>query len=228
MFTRPSSFSVLYGIQRTFLSVLYMISVLALFWLLFFLLHDIIGANGVVIVLSSILYLVLVVILYGFIHVIMYIPANLAGAFDPLKNDIARRQISSSQDLADRLAEFMTSFFNFAFFDIECTIVRIRDQDSSHPRGYIRRQDNPVLDELENISRETLDTSYCGKIRSDRGALHLYLTPLVFGEEWLGYIAVMSRRRLGKVFRNLLTEFENDFVDDQVIHVLGTGQAARG
>ena len=211
----------MYGVQRALLILFYLISVLALSWLLFYILYDLLRVSGVIIVLSALIYLVLVVILYSFIHVTSYIPANLAGAFDPLKNDIAGHKITSGKEMADRLAEFMTTFFNFAFFDIECALVRIQDDYSTYPGEFFGEEEGPDPYQLEQKSREREDTLYIGKIKTGRGYFHLYVTPLVFGEEWLGYIAVLSRKRLWKIFRNLLAEFENDFVDDQVVHVLG-------
>ena len=90
MFTRYKTFSALYGVQRIFLILFYLISVISVFWLLFYILHDLLNAPGMIIVPFALAYLILIVILYSFLHVISYIPANLAGAFDPLKNDIAR------------------------------------------------------------------------------------------------------------------------------------------
>ena len=210
----------MYGVQRMLLILFYLISVISLSWLLFYVLNDLLKLSGVIILMSSLVYFVLVVILYGFIHVTSYIPANLAGAFDPLKNDIAGRKISSGKELAERLAEFMTTFFNFAFFDVECALVRIQDDTSKYPGEFFEGELDLDLDNLEQKSRESDGTFYMGKIKAGSGYFHLYGTPLMFGDIWLGYIAVFSRRRLWKIFRNLLAEFENDYIDDQVVHVL--------
>lgn len=221
MFKRPGSFSVLYGVQRTFLTVFYLISVFSLFWLIFYLLHDVLHVSGVLILLVAIAYLVLVVLGYSLIHVISYIPSNLAGAFDPLKNDIATRTIDTGKKLAGRIAEFMTGFFTFAFFDIEYTLVRIKDDIVWNPGEILTEKDGVDLHQLEQTSKQAEGTVYAGMVNSGNRNFHLYVTSLVFGDEWLGYIAVFSRQRIWKMFQHLLTEFENDFVDDQVIHVLG-------
>ena len=210
----------MYGIQRVFLIIFYLISVIALFWLLFYILHDLLNLGGMIIISLALAYLILIVILFAFIHVTSYIPANLAGAFDPVKNDIANRRINSGSELADRLAEFMTIFFFFSFFDIECAQVRIGDNESTFPEGFFTVGEAPDPIQLEARSRAGENTSYIGKIKTSSGTYHLCITPLVFGEEWLGYIAVVSRTRLWKIFMHLLSEFENDFVDDQVVHVL--------
>jgi hypothetical protein len=64
------------------------------------------------------------------------------------------------------------------------------------------------------------ETIYLGKVKLEDSRGHLYLTPMIFGEENLGYIAVVTRHRLWRIFKELLTEFENHFVDDQVVHIL--------
>jgi hypothetical protein len=220
MFQRNKSFSVLYGIQRTLLAVFYLASVLSLFWIIFYLLDDILGLQGVTIILVTIVYLVLAVLGYSFIHVISYIPSNLAGAFDPVQNAIADGSIQTAGDLARDLAAFMVTFFNFAFFDIEYALVKIKNDQGVWPdeieTGVVGLNPGDLDKKAESVS----ETAYIGKIKfQDRNA-HLYLTPMIFGGENLGYIAVVTRHRLWKIFKQLLTEFENHFVDDQVVHIL--------
>ena len=220
MFQRNRSFSVLYGIQRTLLGVFYLASVLSLFWIIFYFLDDVLGLQGVTIILVTIVYLVLVVILYSFIHVISYIPSNLAGAFDPVQNAIADGSIQSAGDLAQELSAFMVTFFNFAFFDIDYALVKIKND-----RGFWPAEKDPGdvglnIGELDERNLAISETVYVGKIRFQEKTGHLYIIPMIFGEENLGYIAVVTRHRLWKIFVQLLTEFENHFVDDQVVHIL--------
>lgn len=220
MFHRNRSFSVLYGVQRTLLSVFYLVSVLALFWIVFYLLDDVLGLQGVTIILVTILYLVLVVLGYSLIHVVSYIPSNLAGAFDPVQNAIADGSIQSAGDLARELSVFMVNFFNFAFLDIEYALVKIKDASCSCPAGKDPGDVGLNAGELDKWNETAKETVYAGKIKLRDRTGHLYLTPMIFGEEKLGYIAVITRHRLWKIFRQLLTEFEDHFVDDQVVHIL--------
>jgi hypothetical protein len=220
MFPRSRSFSVLYGIQRNFLAVFYLISVVAVFWLVFYLLHDIMEAGGGIIVPVSIAYLVIIVLGYSIVHVISYIPANLAGAFDPIKNGIASGQINSAADLSGKLAEFICSFFDFAFFDIQFAMVHL---DGHKPVSYSEPDvdtDGLDFDELEKQGMTADRTLLIGKRTMGSGKRNVYVIPLIFGEKRLGYIAVATRQKLWKIFTQLLNEFENDFIDDQIVHVL--------
>jgi hypothetical protein len=220
MFERKRSFSVLYGIQWTLLAVFYLVSVLSLFWIIFYLLDDILGVQGVTIILITIIYLVLVVLAYSFIHVVSYIPSNLAGAFDPVQNAIADGSIQSTVDLTRELSAFMVTFFNFAFFDIEYALVKIRSDSSTWPAEMDPGDVGLNTGELDRRNETVTETVYIGKIKFLERTGHLYLTPMIFGDENLGYIAVVTRHRLWKIFRQLLTEFEDHFVDDQVVHIL--------
>jgi len=228
MFQKNRSFSVLYGVQRTLLSVFYLASVLSLFWIIFFLLDDILGLQGVTIILVSIVYLVLVVLGYSFIHVVSYIPSNLAGAFDPIQNAIADGSIQTAGDMARDLSAFMVTFFNFAFFDIEYALVKIQNDKVAWPAEKDPGEMGVNIGELDKRNETVTETIYVGKVKSGDRYGHLYLTPMIFGEDNLGYIAVITRHRLWKIFRKLLTEFEDHYVDDQVVHILAgiTGKIA--
>ncbi len=218
MFQKKRSFSVLYGIQWILLAVFYLVSVLSIFWLIFYLLDDVLGLQGFIIILVTMAYLILVVLGYSFIHVISYIPSNLAGAFDSIQNAVAEGSIQTTGDLAGKLSVFLVNFFNFAFFDIEYALVKIRNETGSWPveEGQVGLN----IGELDRWNETLIETVYVGKTRIQDKKGHLYLTPMIFGKENLGFIAVVTRHRLWKLFMHLLTEFEDHFVDDQVVHIL--------
>ena len=228
MFQKNKSFSVLYGIQRTLLAVFYLATVLSLFWIIFYLLDEVLGFQGVTIILVTIVYLVIVVLGYSFIHVVSYIPSNLAGAFDPIQNAIADGSIQTAGDMARDLSAFMVTFFNFAFFDIEYALVKIKNDKAAWPAEKDPGEMGLDMADLDKRSETVSGTIFVGKVKLQEGAGYLYLTPMIFGEDKLGYIAVITRHRLWKIFRQLLTEFEDHFVDDQVVHILAgvTGKIA--
>jgi hypothetical protein len=220
MFNRPKSFSVLYGIQRSFLNLFYLVSVIAVFWILFYFLHDVLSLDGKVIIPVSIAYLVIIVLVYSIINVISYIPANLAGAFDPLKNGIADGSISSIPEFSGKLADFLCSFFNFAFFDIEFAMVRIEGYEPAVSGIPLSDADQISMDAWEKEVLSLQCTGYFSKVKSDAATLHLYLIPLIFGDRRIGFIAAGTRQKLMGPFIKLLDEFENDYLDDQIIHLV--------
>ena len=216
MLRNKKAFSSMYRLQRTFSSIFYVVSVIALYAVIGYILIEILHAGGFVIAASIILYLVIAAVFGSFLSVISYIPSNLAGAFDPVKNDIANRRIKTSTEFAQRLVQFLTGFFNFVFLDVSHCMVRIGDDEPI--RTFTDADVN--LDELMVFSRESYEIRYLGKSRVDDDELHGYLVPIYFGEECLGSYTVFTRNKLWRIFVNLLGEFENMYLDDQLIHVL--------
>ena len=47
-----------------------------------------------------------------------------------------------------------------------------------------------------------------------------YIIPIYFAEEWLGYFTVFTKNKLHKIFIDFLDNFEDDYIDDQLIHIL--------
>ncbi len=212
--------SSIYGLERTILIILYLITAISIYIVIGFLLYELLNAGVFVLILAFILYLVVAVIIGGFLHIISYIPSNLAGAFDPIKNDIAAGKINSLSLFSERLVKFMISFFDFAFFDIEHCIVKIK---SEQPVTSFEEEISklPVdWEEIIIVSKKIKGVEYIKRIDSNQGMFHFYILPVWFGEEWLGYIGIFTRGKIWKIFRELLSEFENNFIDDQLIHIL--------
>jgi len=59
-----------------------------------------------------------------------------------------------------------------------------------------------------------------GKIIIDNSTYSGYAIPMYFGGEWLGYFAVFTTTKLNAIYLDFLDRFEDDYVDDQLVHVL--------
>jgi len=40
------------------------------------------------------------------------------------------------------------------------------------------------------------------------------------GGTWLGYMALLSEKKISRFFRRFLTEYEENFLDDQIMNVV--------
>jgi hypothetical protein len=49
--------------------------------------------------------------------------------------------------------------------------------------------------------------------------------PIWFGERWLGTIGILTPFKLLKIFQRYLSEIENLYIDDQLLHVLNLHKA---
>jgi hypothetical protein len=213
------SFSYIYNVQRIILLVFYTTTAIALSIPLARLFSVLFTDSLFPLVISLVLYMVGVVVIGSFIHVVSYIPFNLASAFDPIKNDIASGEIRTTDQLGRRICLFTTTFFDFSFVDIEYAAIQLED----HP--LITQEEIPELKEvLEGYQMMERSGQLEEIIRAGRITLHnnnyqLYILPLWFGEHHLGYMALVSRNRINRFFQKFLMEYENNFLDDQIMIV---------
>ncbi len=214
------SYSLIYKLQRIILLVFYSTTCIALSvplarWVL-----KLSQDQLYPLVITLLVYLISVVIIGSMIHVISYIPFNLAAAFDPIKNDIASGRISTMEELAKRLTVFTVQFYNFSFLDISHAFLETRES------GVIGFESNKEVDKflkeykMLDKSKTLEEISLAGKISLPERDYHLYLLPIRMGETWLGYMALLSEKRISPFFQRFLLEYEDNFLDDQILHLV--------
>lgn len=177
--------------------------------------------NVLVYFFISILYFILALVLGIYLYVVFHIPEKIARAFDPIKNDIAARRIHTFSEFGIKLVDFLCSFFDFAFFDIECAWIKSKDKTIvfSDPKCKSLFSGN----ELETIEKESMlsdKLTLYNQTRTDSGTSYTYFLPIFFEEQWIGYIGFISKNKLGKIYKNILQDFENNYLDDQLKHIL--------
>jgi hypothetical protein len=171
-------------------------------------------------VVGLLLYMAGTVVLAAYLHTLTYIPFHLATAFDPIKNDIAAGEIRSMEALGERLSAFVTEFFDFAFLDIDHAFLHTEEAgivSNEKLEGPARAMEQFGMLDMSKTLEEIIRA---GKVNENGKDYHLYILPIWFGERWLGYMGLMSRRRIGGFHRRFLSEMENNFLDDQVMHII--------
>ncbi|MCK5067012.1 MAG: hypothetical protein KAR16_06225 [Bacteroidales bacterium] len=214
------SYSYIYSIQRIILLVFYTTTSISLAIPLIRLVTKLSPNHFYPLMVTILLYVVVVVIVGALIHVVSYIPFNLANAFDPIKNDIASGRIGTMDQLGKRITEFTVQFFNFSFLDISHAYIQT---DGSDIIGHdLNKQVEKVLKEYQMLhnSQELDGITRAGEISLPDGDYHLYILPIRFGNRWLGYMALLSRKKISHFFQRFLMEYENNFLDDQVMHLM--------
>jgi len=160
-------------------------------------------------------------VLGTFFDVLLELP-GIATEFDKIKNDIAFRKIKTPEDFSHRVVKLLCEFIrNKPFFTAAYAFMKI---DRS-PYVY---SDNSLLDHVKiadfekflAMSKETEVTIYTGPVQISGSRYHIYITPIWFGDTWHGLIGVVSPRKLLPIFKNFLSVFEDDHLDDQLVHVL--------
>ena len=210
----------IYNVQRIILMVFYTISMVALSIPLARLVSNLSPDHLFPLVATLVIYMVLVVVAGSFIHTISFIPFNLASAFDPIKNDIASGDIRTVEELGKRITAFTTRFFDFAFLDIDHALLHT---DETGPVSH-----EPIPETMQAMerfgmlekSRQLRQIQYAGKVKQGHREYQLYILPIWFGENWLGYMGLMSKKRITGFYQKFLMDFENNFLDDQIMHVI--------
>ncbi|MDF1574655.1 MAG: hypothetical protein P1P86_05635 [Bacteroidales bacterium] len=217
---RHRSYSMIYRLQRIILLVFYTTTCMALAILLALLVMKLLPGQPFALVITLLIYIILVIIAGSMIHVISYIPFNLSTAFDPIKNDIASGRIASLEELAERITRFTVEFYNFSFLDISHAFLE------TEKSGVIGFENNNQVDKvlrdqgILHQSKVLEEISPAGKISLPERDYHLYILPLRMGETWLGYMALLSEKRISRFFLRFLEEYEENFLDDQILHLV--------
>lgn len=217
---RRSSYSLIYNLQRIILLVFYTTTSIVLSVPLARLIIRLSPDQLYPLVITLLVYIILVIIVGSMIHVISYIPFNLATAFDPIKNDIALGKIHTMEQLGERITSFTVEFYNFSFLDIAHAYIETEES------GMIGFESNSQLDKILQelnmleISSSLKEITLAGKVSLPDRDYQLYILPLWLGDRWLGYMALLSEKKISRFFQRFLMEFEENFLDDQIMFVL--------
>ena len=218
--SKRSSYSFIYNLQRIILLIFYTTTSIALSIPLAMLVLRLSPNHLYPLIITLLIYLVLVVIMGTLIHVISYIPFNLATAFDPIKNDIASGRLTTMEELAERITRFTVQFYNFSFLDIAHAYIETEEC------GIIGFESNTLVDKvlkeyrMLDKSKVLEEIELAGQISLPDRDYHLYILPLWLGENWLGYMALLSEKRISRFFQRFLMEYEGNFLDDQIMHIV--------
>jgi len=215
---KSRSYSYIYSVQRIILLVFYTTTSISLAIPLLKLVTRLSPNHYYPLVVTILVYAILVVVIGSLIHVISYIPFNLANAFDPIQNDIASGEIKTMDQLGKRITEFTVRFFDFSFLDISHAYIHIEGSEiMSHEPG--NNELDEVLKEYQMLqnSQKLEEITRAGEISLPDGDHHLYILPIRFASRWLGYMALLSSKRISPFFQRFLMEYEDNFLDDQVM-----------
>jgi hypothetical protein len=214
-----SYFELFYGVRRLLLLTFYLVSVIA-FGLVVLILLNIARVAVTWQVLVTLLIFVASISGGAFLYVLLELP-KIGYDFDKIKNDIASGNIKSPEQFSRRVVDLLCRYFSFAFFSVEYAFIKVQQEKPVGSDQVIFDDLSATkLDQLLQLSLATEDVVYVGKHNVKGTAYHLYLIPIYFGQEWLGYIGILTHQKLWKIFTRFLVDFENNYVDDQLVHVL--------
>ena len=215
-----SSYDLFYGHRKNIFLVFYVISVIAIGFAIIFFLFKGLNFSGDLLIYAAIVLLIMGAVGCAYLAVLLELP-SISNKFDAIKNDIALKKIGTPEVFGQRLTELICSYFSFTFFTIDYSFIKIIDTEYIYSDAEIKGWFDPAQqDVMLKSTRETEDIFLFGKKKENHKTYYLYLIPVWFGSDWLGFIGVYSPKRIRKIFLAFLSNFENDFIDDQLVHVM--------
>jgi len=211
---------VFFGIRKRILLSFYIFSIVTVGILFIVVIGDIPGVSLRIQVLLGFFITIAGVVVGASLSVVLDLP-NIIYDFDKIKNDIALKKIDSPGVFAQRLTSFLCNYFTFSFFRIKYAFVKIIDTECVY-------SDNSIFDAVHESdydsilakSRTTEEVIYLGKKLIHNESFHLYILPVWFGDDWLGFIGIFTTKKLIRLYLSFLADFEDHYVDDQLVHVL--------
>lgn len=214
-----SFFELFYGVRRLILLTFYIVSVVAFASVL------VVSLNlaEVAIPWQVLVVLLLFVVSVGggaFLYVMLELP-QIGYGFDEIKNDIAAGKLNTAEQFSQRLVDLLCRHFSFAFFATEYAFIKVQQEKviGSDPAIFTYLS----ADDLAQCLARSLETEaviYIDQYTIADKTYHLHLIPIYFGRQWLGYIGILTQQKLWHIFTRFLVDFENNYVDDQLVHVL--------
>ena len=222
-FLKKSYYETLYGFRKKIFLTFYTLSFIFTMILVFLVIDSGVSIEPKIQLLLGFLMTIAGVIGGGILSVYFDLP-SISVEFDEIKNDIAKKIIKSPEEFGHRVTKLLCKFFTFQFFKIEYSFIKIIGTQYVYSDPELIKEGNlnlkDISSDLINKSKRTEEIFFYDKFQVNSNNNHLYILPMWFGDDWLGFIGILSRNKISKLFLMFLNNFENEYIDDQIVHVL--------
>jgi Na+-transporting NADH:ubiquinone oxidoreductase subunit NqrC len=147
---------------------------------------------------------ILSVFVGAYAYVMFSIPFELNINFDKIKNKLASGELSDIDEVQKVIGRFLINSFNYLGLDITDAII------------YFKGSKNPEIFNESHLDIDSIDIkelSHINKIRINRKHKAFYI-PVIFEEEELGYLVLITKGYTSPFFLPILEYFEDYFLDD--------------
>ncbi len=155
-----------------------------------------------------ILGLVVAVLSGSYLHVLLRIPFDMPEQFDEIKNKVALQAYDSVEDFQQEIGSFLINFFRFSGADIYAGYFKFNGAEP-----LFLNVDIDIDQVLESDGEKIKRT----KISKDVMAFYV---PVVIGNKQLGKMILLTKGTVLPFMENVLEDFENYYLDDQLLHVI--------
>ena len=221
--SRKNYYDILYGFRKRIFLIFYALSILFAMILLFLAFNYGFSIPLRIQFLLGFLITIAAFIFGGILSVYFELP-TISFEFDKIKNDIAKKVIKSPEEFGKRLTSLLCSFFTFQFFRVEYSFIKIIGSKIVYSNSILKNLEKSNseynLDNILTKSKKTEKVFLFNVIEMNSKKYYLYILPIWFGDDWLGFIGFMSHHKIKQIFLNFMNTLENECIDDQLVHVL--------
>lgn len=140
-----------------------------------------------------------------YFYTILSIPYKLSRKFDTIKNKVALETYNTCEEFQKEVADFIIDFFNYPGANVI--------GGNFHFKNCISYANNSG----EDIDKFKTDTITKYKLKSGKRAIYV---PIRIADYDLGDMLLIMEGNTLPLFKSIMTDFENYFLDDQLYHVL--------
>jgi len=142
-----------------------------------------------------------------YFYTILSIPYKLSRKFDIIKDKVALESYNNCEDFQKEVADFIIGFFNYPGANVIGGNFHFKDcQKYEYNSG-------------EDIDKFKSDSITKHKLKSGKRAIYI---PIMIAEHNLGDMLLIMEGKTLPLFKSIMADFENYFLDDQLYHVLNS------
>ncbi len=210
--------------QRSLLIFFYALFCMAMVYPIILLLQLAGVVNVALMILVPLVFIVLCAFAGSYLFVLSYIPLKLVDAFDVIRNKIASGEINTVEQFALNVNRFTVKFFSFKFFDIVHSAMIIGNDRKVFVSEKFPIAEIGSIDDLWEVATHQEDVYHVGFCSVHDDKLYKVMVPVWFGREHLGMMILWLQAKPGKFFTGMIRDYEELFIDDQLLHVVNLGR----
>jgi len=156
---------------------------------------------------TTIIGTLLAVISGVYFYTILSIPYKLSRKFDIIKDKVALESYTRCEDFQKEVADFIIDFFNYPGANVIGGSFHFKD---CHKYEFNTGED---------INKFKSNSVTKHKLKSGKRAIYI---PIMIAEHNLGDMLLIMEGKTLPLFKSIMIDFENYFLDDQLYHVLNS------
>ncbi len=152
------------------------------------------------------------IIVSSYLYAILLMPYMLSKEFDIIQNKVALQEYKTVNEFQSEIADFIFNFFKYPGASICGGLLKFKNCDT-----YIKSiPEEPEIKESEFSIPPEKKEVYSFRFRKHTA----FFIPIGLSNHDMGYMILITRGICLPFLKDILSDFENNYVDDQLLHVI--------